>query len=174
MSVKFKVSGPFEIPYRGAGQGHAKHIDPSHGRAFWEEDASEFAMKQGCYVFALRTGGGYYIPWYVGKTKNILKGECFTTHKLGHYNRVVFDMRGTPVLFFVTRSDGKKNIPKDMLKQVEIFLIQAAKLKNDDLVNTQHTKNIPTWSIAGVVRSGQGESSKLSDIFRYMLNLWHT
>ncbi len=170
MPVKFQVSGPFPIPFRRGKHGKGKHIDKKHGAEFWEGDASEYAEKQGCYVFGLSISGSF-VPYYVGKTKIKMEGECFTDHKLNHYNSIVFDYKGTPVMFFLTRRDGRKVVPTDALKQLEIFLIQTGKLKNDELVNVHHTNKLPGWSIAGVVRGGPGEDGIASRNFQKMMGL---
>lgn len=170
MSVKFKVSGPFPIPYRSAPRGGGKIFDKEHIAIFWDGEASEFAEKQGCYIFGLSVGGSY-MPYYVGRTRNSMMGECFNPTNILKYNSVVFENKGKPVMFFVTRRDNRKVVPRQILNDLERTLIQAGKLRNDWLVNQKHTQNLPTWTIAGVVRSGPGEDGKASRLFRKMMNM---
>ena len=171
--IQFSVSGPFPISYqKHPAGGSSKQISSEHAKLFWEdENAFLFADKQGCYVFALRNSKGH-TPWYVGKTKNALVAEIFTTDKLNKFNTVLFnDKKGTPVMFFVTRTDGRKNIAATMLNQLEKFLIQTAKIKNLDLINKVNTKNIEDWSIDGVYRPRQGTASNLGNVFKKMMGL---
>ncbi len=169
-AIKFKVSGPYKIPYGILSHGKGKTIKKIHAKEFWDGEPGDFATKHGCYVFAISVARGH-TPYYVGKTRNNMKQECFTDGKILKYRDVISDRKGAPVMFFITRNDGRNKIPKEILADVEKTLIQAAKLKNSDLLNTQHTKNIPTWSIGGVIRSGKGESSATSGKFKKMMGL---
>ncbi|MEW5774588.1 MAG: hypothetical protein AB1916_13800 [Thermodesulfobacteriota bacterium] len=171
MSTLFKVSEPLLVPSVKAQDGPQKMIKKEHVNAFWESDAADgFSKKQGCYVFSLKNGPGYS-PWYVGKTKNQFSGECFTRDKLSKYNEVLFANRGTPYVVFVTRNDNRRIIPANMLSELEIFLIQAAKLKNSSLINVHHTNNLPDWGICGVIRGGKGTNSNASSVFRAFMGL---
>ena len=134
--INFMTSEPFKIDYDSPNHGRIKRIGKTHIEAFWDGEASRFANKSGCYIFALRVSRGY-TPWYVGKTKNSMCSECFTDHKLRKYNKVVFSKRGRPVLFFVTRSDNRTYIPTLLLNELELTLIQAAKRKNDEILNVR-------------------------------------
>ena len=74
-------------------------------------------------------------------------------------------------MFFVTRTDERKTVPAIMLNQLEKFLIQTAKIKNPDLINKAHTKNIEDWSIDGVHRPRKGTASKIGNVFKKMMGL---
>ena len=173
--IRFSLGGPFQVPcIPHSANGRSKLIESEHAAQFWQDGQAgpgPFADKQGCYIFALRNSNGY-TPWYVGKTRSALSAEIFTTDKLNKYNRVLFNgNRGTPVMFFVTKTDGRKTIPAVMLNQLEKFLIQSAKIKNPALINKAHTKNIDAWSIDGVYRPRQGAKSNIGDVFKKMMGL---
>jgi len=167
--IQFSLDGPFEVHTTN---GLVRRIKAEHVKRFWlNKDARQCADMPGCYIFALRYGHGH-TPWYVGKTGRTLFAEIFTHHKLNIFNDV-FDEghRGTPVIFFVTRADGKNAIPATKLGELEKFLIQTAKKKNRNLKNTVNTKNIEGWSIDGVYRSRRTAKSKIEDVFKKMMGL---
>ncbi len=66
------------------------------------------------------------------------------------------------------RKRGARNI--GAIKKVETFLIQNALKKNPDLSNIKGTKQ-QRWSIKGVIRSGRGEATKESRLFKATLGL---
>ncbi len=68
--------------------------------AFWSrvdgeiEDGLSGAI--GCYIFSIRAGKGS-LPWYVGLAeKQSFRKECFTSHKLKHYNNAIAKKKGHP------------------------------------------------------------------------------
>jgi len=171
--IRFALSGSFPVSYnRHFASGSSKQILSEHAKLFWQDECvMPFADMQGCYIFALRNGKGH-TPCYVGKTRIALSAETFTPDKLHKFNGVLFnDKKGTPVMFFVTRTDGRKNVPATILHQLEKFLIQTAKIKNPDLINKAHTKNIEDWSIDGVYRPRHGTASNIGNIFKKMMGL---
>jgi hypothetical protein len=165
------VLGPYKIPYDRHTKGTSKQIKKENVKSFWEqEDVKLVALKQGCYVFALKNGKGF-TPWYVGKATKNFKKEVFNPRNLNHYNEVMFKgRRGTPVVFLIAKPANLKAIPKKQIDDLEIFLIQSAYYKNSELKNTQNA-NEPSWCIAGVVRSGKGKATKNSKQFKLMLSL---
>ncbi len=70
----FYVEGPFHIPCEMKAAGRViQH------KEFWKQpDVQPFADEKGCYVFAVRAGGGY-TPIYVGKATRTFKQECFNS-----------------------------------------------------------------------------------------------
>jgi hypothetical protein len=165
------VLGPHLIPYTGQAKGTSKHITKDNAKSFWEkEKVKETAMKQGCYIFALKNGKGF-TPWYVGKATKNFKQEALHPTKLNHYNEVIFKgKKGTPVVFFIAKPANLKTVPKKQIDDLEIFLIQSAYYKNPELKN-KHNANEPSWSITGVVRGGKGKASINAKQFKLMLNL---
>lgn len=170
MATMLQVVGPIDIPFERA-EGSRKRINAEHARTFWEvEEARPLARKHGCYVFALRASRGFK-PWYVGRSTKGLAQECFTPHKMGKYNEVLWQGHwGRPVMFFVVPGGNKKALPHAMVGQVEKFLIQLGAAKNPDLMNRHHAKS-PDWGIAGVLRGGKGKPSNASRGFKSMMGL---
>jgi hypothetical protein len=171
MAQDLVTSEPIDIPFRRVPNGSAKHIAAQNVAEFWSKpEARRVADKQGCYVFALRAGKGYRV-WYVGKATKSFERECFASHKLNHYNDVLFDGRkGTPVLFIIAPDGNKTKVPAALCDDIETLLIHAAYIENPEIKNRQKTK-IPTWTIAGVVRRKKGAVSKRAQVFRTMMGL---
>ena len=99
---RYWVYGPFEIP-RIADR---SEVDGAGLSGFWKEVETRdvgLAMASGCYVFGIRAAKGA-TPWYVGQAKVSFRQECFTRHKLNHYNSVIAHRTGTPILFLVARA----------------------------------------------------------------------
>lgn len=167
MATDLEVFGPFEIPVD-----RQKRIDDEQGRAFWKNAAvHDLRDKQGCYFFAFRAGRGF-APWYVGKASKGFEQETFSDNKLKLYGRAIARAgKGTPVLFFVAPQGAKKKIPTSELNDLERQMIQDALAENEALCNTQHTKNLPRWSIKGVVRAGRGKPTAQAKAFRTMMGL---
>src|SRR6266568_4281043 len=96
--LSFTVEGPFDVPfYQGKA---AKTISSEEAREFWET-YPKYASRRGCYIFAIRAGGGI-TPIYVGKATGTFKSETFTADKLAKYQRGLADyLKGSPVLFLV-------------------------------------------------------------------------
>ena len=160
----FQVAGPFNVPvYKGA-----------NGRIVREEDGAEFfanypvhSSRRGCYVFAIRAGGGI-TPAYVGKATKGFGQECFQGHKLSKCNQTLVEYaKGTLVLYFFEAPVGAKTA-KTQIDQLETFLIQTALSANPDLLNIKKTKQ-EQWSINGLFRSGSGKPSKAAQSARSML-----
>lgn len=174
MATEFKVVGPIPIPTEKATNSNKiKWIHDEQVSEFWQDEhAKALKEKIGCYVFALRAGRGY-TPWYVGQASKSFEQEIFTDHKVHKkYNSVLRKGRqGTPVMLFVCRNDNRRKIAQPELNSLETFLIQSALFKNPELTNIQGTKNIPEWTIRGVIRSGKGSSGTLSGIFKKMMGL---
>lgn len=155
MPTRFTVSGPFRVPVY---QAHAaKTITKRNIKDFWlhHEDAGE---QRGCYVFAINAGRGL-TPGYVGRATRTFKQEVFSGDKVAKYQQFLAGYRrGAPVLFFIVapRQTGKPN--QQHIKELERFLIRVAMAANPDLVNIKGIRR-EQWSIAGMLRSGQGKRS---------------
>lgn len=170
MSTELMVYGPFEIPCKIVPA--AKHISKEHAADFWTQTATHgLSAKQGCYVFALRAGKGF-TPWYVGQASKCFAQECFTDHKLNHFNAALFaGKKGTPVMFFVAPIGTKNKVPVAELNHMEKELTQDALKKNPELRNVQNTRRLPQWSIKGVVRSNRGAPPNGAKQFAKMMGL---
>lgn len=163
----FEVHGPVEVPcYRGAA---GRVVDRESLSDFWTHHRA-LAAKRGCYVFAIRAARGY-TPIYVGKSTKTFKQECFTHHKLEHYNRALADyLKGTPVLFFVAGTTGRGRANAKAIGEIERYLITLGEVANPNLSNVQN-RSRERWGIRGVVRSGKGKRSKSAAAFRRLMDL---
>jgi hypothetical protein len=171
MSTILEVSEPFKVRCERGTSGTARQVGKKHIQTFWDTEASLYAIKQGCYVFAMKAGKGY-TPWYVGKATKSFKQECFQPPKLLNYNKVLFKgHRGTPVIFFIAPGGNKNRVPTRIIDEVETFLIQAALYENPQITNVQKTKNVPKWGIKGVVRGGKGKPDATAKAFAKMMGL---
>src|ERR1700692_2771740 len=97
--LSFKVVGPLKVHFLKDIGGRT--IRDTDIVSFWRSHANKFQKYRGCYVFAMRTGGGC-TPGYVGKTKKTFKQEAFGSHQLKRYYEFMASYKsGRPVLFFV-------------------------------------------------------------------------
>jgi hypothetical protein len=120
-------------------------------------------------VFGIRAGGGI-TPVYVGKThRQTFAEECFTPHKVGKYNEGLVEYRrGTPVLFLLTPPVRRGRPNQGNVDELEAFLIQTGVAANEDILNVQGTARAD-WTIAGVLRTGQGRASESATLFERMM-----
>ena len=164
--TKFQVEGPFEVPLVPSPKVKMVAEATSY---FWATIPAVRA-KKGCYVFALCAGRGF-TPLYVGKTMRTFEAECFTAHKVNHYNYAMREYnKGTPVMFFVIYPPKKGKPNASEVGDLEDFLIQVGRRVNPDLRNIKGTKE-PTWGIKGVIRSGQGKANAAEKDFRRVFKL---
>lgn len=167
--MKFEICGPFEIKKSN------HRVDKSHLPDFWKsvnESHPSFSDPQlsdacGCYLFALRAGGGY-MPWYVGQVgKRSFVQECFDYHKRDIYDDVISSKKGTPVLFLIaklTNSNKKfvkpgKSSHRD-IEYLETLLIGSALKKNSELMNIKKTDCAKNMIVPGVVNTPRGAGRK--------------
>jgi hypothetical protein len=153
--ASFTIHGPFPIPFEKKKGGRTLTFDE-----FWVEgaEAQYLATSRGCYVFAMRTGGGLQ-PIYVGKATKTFKQETFNPGNRHKYHNGFSDYAvGTPLMYFVAHPNQKGPTNNSRISEIEDFLIQAGVVKNPNIQNIKGTLK-PSWSIKGVVRSGVGKRS---------------
>lgn len=129
----------------------------------------------GCYVFSVRAGKGA-LPWYVGLAeKQSFRKECFTSHKLVHYNNIVSERRGTPMLTLIA-----KYTPKDTLLNptgnghrdihfLESMLIANCMSRNNDLYNKRDTRLLKEMCVPGLLNTPQGKFASSVGEFRALV-----
>lgn len=83
----FEVSGPHEIPVDRLPNADRVTDDESKKKQFFSNVPHEGGDAIGCYIFAMRTGGGTD-PWYVGMTTRGFCKECFQATKTEKYNKI--------------------------------------------------------------------------------------
>jgi len=74
-------------------------------------------------------------------------------------------------MFFVIPSGTKYKVPSKEVDNMETFLIQSALSENPLLKNIQKTKNLPLWTVKGVIRGGKGKRTKTEKAFTKMMGL---
>ena len=152
--AQFDVRGPF--PVATTVKWNYRKVAPDNVKTFWK-DNPDMRNERGCYLFALSYGEGYR-PVYAGKATRNFKQEAFERkHKIPKYNKAL-KKQGAPVIFFVCLRKTRGRISINAIDGAESFLIQAALLVNNDLLNNKKTK-VESWSINGILRSGRGKTS---------------
>jgi hypothetical protein len=150
----FQVDGPYEIWAQSERGGRI--ITAEAGPELFER-ANGLGDEVGCFVFAIRAGPGM-TPWYVGKTANGFRWECFQPHKLNKYNEALVRAGyGTPILFFVVYPRTRGRVSKVAIDELETFLIQVARNRNPALLNKTKDE-VPGWAIQGL-GTGRGRRS---------------
>ena len=160
--LEFVVHGPFKVPVQRLSAGRRLVV-----KRFWDANpkADDLSAQRGCYVFAIRTGGGT-LPHYIGQATKSFAKETFNPSNLRKYYDALADYkRGRPVMFLVVHPRRKGKINARRIAQVENFLIQAGWARNRSLQNVKGIHR-PKWAIKGVVRSAAGKSTKAARVFR--------
>ena len=129
----------------------------------------------GCYIFSIRAGKGV-LPWYVGLAeKQSFRKECFTSHKLKHYNNAIANRKGTPLLTLVAKYTPKGklvgptgNEHRD-IQFLETMLIASCMNRNGDLYNVKDTKLLREMVVPGLLNTPQGKSSVSVAEFRALV-----
>jgi len=147
--------------------------------AFWcevDENAGEdLSGAIGCYVFAIRAGKGV-LPWYVGLAeRQSFRKECFTAHKLNHFNNAVAARKGTPLLTLIAKyTPGRKLVAptggthRDV-RQLELMLISNSLGRNSDLLNIKDTKLLREMVVPGLINGGQGKPLPQVSAFKALI-----
>ena len=171
--MNFFPHTPIEIPRRSGGLIAA---DKESLSQFWSRVEVELEAGLsgaiGCYIFAVRAGKGV-LPWYVGlAAKQSFKKECFTSHKLVHYNNVVSERKGTPFLTLVSKytPGGKLQNPTVNLhcdiQYLETLLIANCMSRNPNLYNKRDTKLLRKMVIPGLLNTPVGKAATSVSSFR--------
>ena len=129
----------------------------------------------GCYIFSIRAGKGV-LPWYVGLAeKQSFRKECFTSHKLKHYNNAIASRKGTPLLTLVAKYTPKKklvgptgNEHRD-IQFLEAMLIANCLSRNEALFNARATKLLREMVVPGMLNTPRGKTSTSVETFRTLI-----
>jgi hypothetical protein len=162
MAARFNVYGPFEIPIVKYDSG-ARWIYKDGLSEFWDETGC--ASDSGCYVFAMRSGGGI-MPWYAGRSTGPFKNECFTNDKILKYQLALAKVaKGKPVMFLVSLEPqkGPKNIRA--IEALEKTLIVLGFDRNVEFIN-KIGKEKSDFIIGGIVGPGSGKPSSAAATFK--------
>ena len=154
-------------------------VDKEKLRAFWEEiDGQKIGLSEaiGCYVFSISAGRGE-LPWYVGKTANAFRLECFQDHKLVHYNDVLAGReRGIPHLTLIARVTdtgrfSNANTGIDDVDFLEKYLIGVALERNPDLLNKKETAMIRDIYVPGIFNTKVGSPGEPAQHLKRILKI---
>lgn len=167
---------PLPIPKLGNGLVDATNQTLSD---FWCEVDDQFhyplSEAVGCYVFSIRAGRGVK-PWYVGLAeKQTFKRECFTPHKLNHYNNAIAGRKGTPLLTLIPRftptgrlSKPSRNGYRDM-QFLENMLIGTCVRRNPELANVRDTKMLREMIVHGFLNNPMGRNFQSVSEFKDLI-----
>lgn len=131
----------------------------------------------GCYIFSIRAGKGV-LPWYVGMAeKQSFRKECFTSHKINHYNNAIAGRRGTPELTLIPKfTKGGKlvnptgNDHRD-IQQLEAMLIGNCLTRNRNLLNLRDTKLLREMIVPGLLNSPAGSPGASVREFKILIGV---
>jgi hypothetical protein len=157
---------PIEIPRQRNGLIAA---DKESLTAFWSNVEKELeeglSGAIGCYVFSTRAGKGA-LPWYVGfAEKQSFRKECFTSHKLVHYNNVIAKRKGTPLLTLVAKYTPKGKLINPTgnehrdIQFLETILISNCLRRNANLYNMKDTKLLREMVVPGLLNTPKGKAT---------------
>jgi len=147
---------------------------------FWEkvnEIEDDLSETIGIYIFSVRAGKGN-LPWYVGKAeKQTFRKECFTHHKLTHYNHCVAGKRGTPLLTLLPKMTPSNyfatpngSIHTD-ITALEKMLIGTCLQKNKGLLNIRDTKLYKDIVVPGYINTPRGGISNSIKGFKHLIGV---
>lgn len=159
----FDMYGPFEL-------GRVDGKIPSRQPVFWEQvqEASEqygFESQKleqaiGCYAFGLRHGDTLK-PWYIGMTvaKGGFRREVLQKHKRDHYEGVIKERRGAPIMFLMPLLTPEGSFSRDrtsakvLIQWVEKMLFGVALQQNLECRNQRDTKYLRNVVVHGIFNS---------------------
>ena len=161
--MRFVPYGPFDIP-----KGKNGLIDTRKESLaeLWAQVAvtgtDGLPQAVGCYIFAVRAGKGLR-PWYVGLAeKQPFQVECFSSHKLNHYNQAIAARKGTPFLTLIARltpggnyAKASKTAHRD-IRLLEEMLIGACLRRNPRLLNVKDTMLLKQMIVPGLINNPKG------------------
>jgi len=147
--------------------------------AFWARVETELgdglSGAIGCYIFSIRAGKGA-LPWYVGLAeKQSFRKECFTSHKLVHYNNAIAKRKGTPLLTLIAKCTPKGKLINPTgnehrdVQFLETMLISTCLGRNADLYNVRDTKLLREMVVPGLLNTPQGKVTASVAEFRALI-----
>jgi hypothetical protein len=175
--MKFYPYESVEIPKKANGLVNA---EKEAMQDFWSEvNENEDNLDEGigCYIFSIRAGKGV-LPWYVGLAeKQTFRKECFTSHKLNHYNDAIAKRKGTPLLTLIAKHtpNGKLVRPSGVMHRdiqfLEAMLISNCVSRNSSLYNVRDTKLLREMVVPGLINTPQGKTTAAVTAFRSLIGV---
>jgi hypothetical protein len=168
-----------EIPRQS--NGHIAADKESLG-LFWERVESELeeglSGAIGCYILSIRAGKGA-LPWYVGlAVKQSFRKECFTSHKLVHYNDAITGRKGRPLLTLIAKYTPNWKIVSPTgnahrdIQFLEKMLISNCLSRNPNLYNVRDTKLLREMVVHGLLNTPQGKARQSVSEFQALVGAY--
>lgn len=163
--MRFEIKGPFEVPRTKLGVRVSR--SKTKIAEFWDEAEKTvpgISTACGCYLAAVRN-----VPWYLGKaSRQTFEKECFTPHKLDHYDDSIKGGCGVLYLFFIVRvtQSGKFSKPSKNANRavghrdvdlLEKLLIGSGLQRNPRILNNRETKLLREMVVPGFLNTGPGK-----------------
>jgi len=159
----FDMYGPFELTRENGRipSVQAEMWDAVRSRcASQGYEKTELERAIGCYAFGLRHGDTLR-PWYVGMTiaQGGFRREILQPHKREHYDAVIKERKGTPIMFLMplltpqNRFSRDRGLSKPLIQWVEKMLFGVALGRNPDCRNQRDTKYLRNVEVRGVFNS---------------------
>ena len=174
--MNFHPHQPHEIPKQSNG---LVASDKTSLNQFWEQlDTAlgdELSAGIGCYIFSIRAGKGV-LPWYVGLAeKQSFRKECFTHHKITHYNNAIAARKGTPLLTLVAKYTPRGKLVRPTggshrdVQHLETMLIGNCLGRNYSLQNVKDTRLLREMVVPGLLNSPKGKPSETVRAFKALI-----
>ena len=174
--MNFLPHTPIEIPRQHTGLIAA---DKQSMATFWSQVEAELdeglSGAIGCYIFSIRAGKGS-LPWYVGLAeRQSFRKECFTSHKLVHYNNAIASRKGTPLLTLIAKYTPRGKIVNPTGSQhrdiqfLETMLISNCLGRNSTLYNAKDTKILREMVVPGLLNTPAGKALSSVKEFRALI-----
>ena len=174
--MNFLPHTPIEIPRQHSGLIAA---DKQSMTEFWSRVEAELeeglSGAIGCYIFSIRAGKGA-LPWYVGLAeRQSFRKECFTSHKLVHYNNAIASRKGTPLLTLISKYTPKGKTVNPTGNQhrdiqfLEAMLVSSCLGRNGDLYNVRDTKMLREMVVPGLLNTPAGKTPSSVSQFRTLI-----
>lgn len=159
----FEMYGPFKMA-------RDEQVIPSRQPEMWEAvraacakdgyDEKQLETAIGCYAFGLQFGSTIK-PWYVGMTvaEGGFRAEILQVHKRDHYDEVLAEHRGAPVMFLMPLLTPDNRFSRDrgasipLIKWVEKMLFGLALARNSECRNQRDTKYLRHVEVRGIFNS---------------------
>lgn len=178
VSMNYFPHSPIEVP---RGDNGLIASDKESLAEFWTKVDKELedglSDATGCYIFSVRAAKGA-LPWYVGLAeRQSFRRECFTSHKIVHYNNVVADRKGTPLLTLIAkytpsgRLSGPISSEQRDIQFLETMLISCCLARNSELYNIKDTKLLREMVVPGLLNTPQGKSNSSVLDFRALIGM---
>jgi hypothetical protein len=169
--LQFHPSKLIRVPFKKM-EG-AQRVESENAIDFWKsKDASAYKDKKGVYVFVIQTQNTY-IPWYVGQASKSFQQEVFTDDKLEKYNSALAEYKQNfkPHLQFLV-PEKKKGAPNQRaLDELEKTLTLWGKERNPSIKNTQNTREVQRFAIAGITTPDKGAPKKEARLLKEIMGL---